>query len=362
MHPNMIFRIFRKDLLDAIRDARVLVAILTPLGLGLLYNVIFDDTPPRPSATVAYFAEGPSTVPDALRASGGDAIELNLNAVASADAVREQVRQEDAGVGLILPAGFDEAVRGGAAPPLTLVLPASPGLSANYVARALEPILRELAGQRPPATIQTDQVAAAASDLSVFEQVGLRRYFVLSMVIFVIGMIAIVVVPMILAEEAEKKTLDALVLVASYADVIVAKALVGLAYIAVASALLLAITRIAPEDLALFVAALGSLSVALVGFGLLIGGLFRNANQVNTWGGILLLPIIMPVFVVGQPIPQVADTILSAIPTAQGTRLALNALSGTPIFPNPWLSFLIIAAWGAVAYALVYWRLQRHEA
>lgn len=362
MHPAMILRLFRKDLLDAIRDARVLVAILLPLAAGLVYNAIFDDTPPTPSTTVAYYAAGPSGVPEALRAAGGDAIDIELRAAGSAEEVRRLVAEEEAGAGLILPAGFDEAVRRGEAPALAVVLPESPGLGAAFVSRALEPILRQLAGQRPPAAIQPETVATAAADASVFERVGLRRYFVLTTLVFLIAMISMVAVPIILTEEGEKKTLDALVLVASYADVIAAKALVGLLYIAVASALLLAITGIAPAAYLPFVGGLALLGVTLVGFGLLMGGLFRNANQVNTWGGVLLLPITLPVFLVGFPVPAIAGTILALLPTSQATRLALNGLSGAAIFPHPWLSALVIAVWGAAAYALLTWRLSRREA
>ena len=39
-----IFTLFAKDLKDAIRDARVLVALIVPLGIGLFYNYAFDDT------------------------------------------------------------------------------------------------------------------------------------------------------------------------------------------------------------------------------------------------------------------------------------------------------------------------------
>src|SRR3712207_7907163 len=35
-----------------------------------------------------------------------------------------------------------------------------------------------------------------------------------------------------------------------------------------------------------------------------LGGLFRSANQLNTWSGFLLLPVITPVFLVGLPVPR----------------------------------------------------------
>ena len=35
--------IYRKDMRDAIRDSRVLTALLMPLALGLLYSFMFSD-------------------------------------------------------------------------------------------------------------------------------------------------------------------------------------------------------------------------------------------------------------------------------------------------------------------------------
>ncbi len=73
--------------------------------------------------------------------------------------------------------------------------------------------------------------------------------------------------------------------------------------------------------------------------------------------------MLAPVFMVGLPVPDLIDVLLTLIPTSQATRLAMNGLMmGEALFPDAWLSFLVIAAWGAVAYALLLWRLSRREA
>src|SRR5690606_32608621 len=115
---------------------------------------------------------------------------------------------------------------------------------------------------------------------------------------------------------------------ASYLDVVSAKALVGLAYIAVSVPLLLIVTGLAPEDPLLFALATLLFSLVIIGFGLLIGGLFRNANKVNTWSGVIILPIVAPAFIVGLPIPDILETILNIMPTTHAMRLFVNSLSG----------------------------------
>jgi len=266
-----------------------------------------------------------------------------------------------------VPPGFDAAVgqaaaRGAPPPALTVRQPNDPTSGTFYLQAALDPALRLLADQPLPATIQTDTAASDPDDRNLFEQVGMRRFLVLGTVMFLVAMIAMLVVPIILAEEAEKKTLDALVMIASYGDVVTGKALVGLAYVAVSVALMLGITRIRPENVVAFGAAIGLLSVTLIGFGLLLGGLFRNANQLNTWSGVFLLPVLTPVFLVGLSDPGWLVALLQALPTSQGARLAINGLTGEAVFGDAWLGYLVIAAWGVLAYALLAWQLRRRQA
>jgi hypothetical protein len=66
-------------------------------------------------------------------------------------------------------------------------------------------------------------------------------------------------------------------------------------------------------------------------------------------------------FAVGYPLPGPLSIALGLLPTSQATKLAINGLSGDELFGRPWLAVLIIAAWGAVAYGLL-WRLSKREA
>jgi ABC-2 type transport system permease protein len=192
-------------------------------------------------------------------------------------------------------------------------------------------------------------------------EMGPRKYFVLATIVMMLGMISMLAVPIMLTEESEKKTLDALLLVGSYLEVIVAKALVGLVYVALSVAVMLALTRLRPEDLKTFVAGTGVLAIALIGLGLLIGGLFRSAQQVYSWSSIMLLPVIGPAFAVGLPVPPAVDALLRVLPTSQGMRIMANGLAGKPLFGDEWLSFVVLLAWVAGAYGLLAWRLSRRE-
>lgn len=364
MHPGMILTIFKKDVRDAIRDSRVIAALLIPLGVGVFYGYVFDDDEfTLPPVEVAYFADNGSQLPAQLEQMTAGAADLEITEHANPESVRDLVVDEDADIGIVIPADFDERVVAGESPPLEIIIREQSGSGVNYVAAALEQALTQMAGRAPPATIQLDVIPADDDeDVTIFDNVGPRQYFVLAAIIMLIGMNAMLVVPLILAEEAEKKTLDALVLVASYADVVTAKALVGLFYVSASTVLLLLLTGLNIGSPLLFAAAVTLFATSLIGIGLLIGSMFSNANQVNTWAGFFLLPVIAPAFMVGFPLPGAVDAVLQVLSTSQAMRVMINATVGESVFPDIWLSFAVLIVWTVVTFGLVALRLSRREA
>jgi len=361
MRIQTLLTILRKDLRDAIRDSRVVIAILVPLGVGVLYYAIFPDVAVLPSATVVYTAADTTTLPRVLTSVTANTVHLTLKTVATPADVRQDVANKTADLGLVIPAGFDSALQQGKTPALVIVRPASPSTGSSYTLAAMDQVLRQMAGQQPPAMMQVETAPSSQVGFeALLMDIGLRRYFVLASVVMLVGMITMLAVPIVLAEEREKKTLEALIMIASYPEVVAAKALLGVVYVAIAVPLLLMVTRVFPGQLLSFVAGFGLLSIGLIGFGLLLGSLF-SANQLNTWGSIFLVPIILPAFFIGIPIPSAVEQLLLLIPSTHAMRLAVNSVTGTAIFPNAWLSYVVLVAWAAIAYALLLWRLSRRE-
>lgn len=362
MHPRIILTIALKDLKDAVRDGRVLIALLMPLGLGFVYNVAMPDVQ-KPSVTVAIASADATELPTALRTVSGSTINLKFNNVPSAAAVRAQVEAKKADAGLVVPAGFDAAVAAGSAPTLVVVRPpGSSTLGAIYIASALDGALRSMAGQHAPAVVAVETAQPAYDAASVMTNLGPRKYLVLGTLIMLIAMIAIYVLPVLLTEEFEKKTADALLLVGTQSDLVAAKVLVGLAYIAVSVPLLLAVAQMAPANMPLFVGALVVLSVTLLGVGLLLGAFVRSVSQLNTWSSIPLLLIILPVFFVALDLPNWVQTALGATPGSQAMRLMVDGLTGQAMYGGWTLAFGVMAAWAVVVYAVLIRTLSRREA
>lgn len=358
-----ISAIFQKDLRDALRDGRIVVVLATPLVVGLLYNLTLP-AERRPEVKLGYAADADEVaLVEALREGVKRSIDLRLTSYPDAGAVRDAVRERRADLGLVLPAGAVEAVRRGGSPRLTLVFSSGVTSGGEVMLRQLELLTRELSGQRPAAIVDVETIQRPDQQPLLFATVGLRATFVLSTVVMLLGMIAMIVLPMLLAEESEKRTIDALLMAASYLDVVAAKALVGLAYTGLATVVLLAMTRTRPEDPSLFAVGVGLLALTLSGFGLLLGGMFRSAQQVYTWSSFFLIPVIGPAFAAAIPdLPAWLAVAIRAIPTSEAMRILGNAMAGRALYPDVGVSLAVVAAWGAAAYALLAWRLARREA
>lgn len=361
----MIVTIFKKDFRDAVRNYGILVSLVIPVGLGIFYGFLFDDDDanPKPEVEIAYVAGVESAFLGELETVAEEAVRLDLRQLESPDAVRTQVLDEEVDLGLIIPEGFDEALEAGEQPDLVVITPPEPGVGSNFVIAALDPVLRQLAGQQPPANLQVEIVEPEEDpNESIFEELGPRTYFILTTAVMTIAMITMFAIPSVLTEENEKKTLDALVMIASYVDVVAAKALLSFTYILIALALLLGITGLGPDNPLYFAGVMILLSAALTGLGLFVGGIFQSTSQLNTWSGIFLIPIIAPAFAVGLPVPSFVDTILLALPTSQAMRLAVNSMGSDAQFSDPWLSVLVLIAWTALAFGLLLYSLSRREA
>ena len=363
IRPRIIRTLVRKDMVDGIRESRVLISLLTPIILAVLYNTIFPEDRAF-EAKVAYAGPESSAIVQTLktRAEAGSSVSLKLQHVATADDARKLVADKTVDVAFALPDGVDDAIKAGQAPNITIYQPEIAGAGVTFVLSSIDAGARALAGQKPAALVKSETVQTGGSaDQSAMAQMGPRKYFVLATIVMMIGMIAVLAVPIMLTEEVERKTLDALLIVGSYLEVIVAKALVGLAYTALSVTVMLALTRLRPDDIRTFAAGTAMLALAIIGLGLLLGGLFRSAQQVYSWSSVMLIPVIGPAFAVGLPVPAIIDTIFKVLPTSQGMRILANGLAGQTLFSDVWLSYLVLAIWAAAMYGLLAWRLSRRE-
>jgi ABC-2 family transporter protein len=362
MSRSRILAIFRKDMRDAFRDSRVLTALLMPLALGLIYSVVFsDDSTRTQKVKVGIVSSSPTQLTSVLPQQAGRTVHLTFMSMTSSAELDRQVQRKKVDIGLVVPPGFDADVRADRSPTLTAVLPSAPNFSGDVAVALLNRSVEAMAGHSPPARIQQRSLPQATGATTALEVLGARKDTILVAMIMLLAMIAVYAVPAVLVEETEKKTMEALTLIASTAEVITAKALFGVALSVVTVPLLLAITRAHPAE-AVVVALLAVLSaVVLVGIGLLTTRLLKTQQQINTWSGMILLALLAPAFSVGLSAPDLVNRILWLIPTVHSFRLIANAFTGRTLYAYGWLSLGMLLAWAVGAYGVLWWQLARRE-
>ncbi|HEV8536991.1 MAG TPA: ABC transporter permease [Candidatus Limnocylindria bacterium] len=355
-----VLAIFRKDAIDAMRDARIVVSLIVPIGLGLLYNNIF---PEERLATVklGYHSDDTPAILEGIRAQTGQTVDLRVRDVADEAEARRLITEDAIDVAVFIPADAERDLRQGRMPNV-LFIGRQPPAGEAFVSRALDQALREIAGQGPVAVVRVERVRTAFADTVAVQDLGPRRFFVLATIVMLIAMIGLLAVPVILTEEMEKKTIDALLMIARQSEVIAGKALVGLFYVAIGVPLMVLLTRLEIRDPLTFVSATLLLSVVIVAVGLLMAGIFKNATRVYTWSSLFVLVAFGPAIAVGLPIPDWANAAILAIPTAPGMRLMTNGIAPRSLFPDAWLSYLILVVWAVASLAVLRWQLGRREA
>ena len=363
MNWRRVRAIYRKDMRDALRDSRVLTALIMPLLFGLLYSTIFSNDVFVTKAKVGVVSAGTTQFTRTIAAQAPRSVRVTFVTVPDLGELRRRVQDKKVDVGLVVPAGFDQSVGTGEAPTLTLLLPRTTTAGGDYVAASLDHAVQALAGRAPAARIVSISLPPARGSSSiVFDTLGIRTTFILAVIIMLLVMVAVYAVPAVLVEETEKRTIDALTLIASTADVIGAKALFGITLSVVSVPILLVITRGRAHDIALLAVAVVLSAIVLCGIGLFFAGLLKTQQQINTWSGLLLIVLLAPGFTIGLPVPAVVNNVLAFLPTVYSYHLVADAYAGRSLFSNAWLSYLVLVLWGLAAYGLVWWRLSRQEA
>ena len=174
------------------------------------------------------------------------------------------------------------------------------------------------------------------------------------------AMTGALVVPLLLVEEKEKRTLDFLLTSpASLTDIITGKALTGVTYSLLIGGVLLALNhkQIGNWPLTLLTILLGLLFV--VAIGLFMGSLFQNTMQVNTWASLVLFALLTPAFP-APGLPAALETAMRLIPSYYFIEALKLSLAGTAS-PGIWADLAVVLACTLLAFSAATWALRRER-
>ena len=363
MNLKVAMTIASKDLVDAIRNYRLLAIILTPIVFSVIFGFLFRDTPS--SATIVVYDPGGSQVVKSIRAIDGWSV-LTVGAEAEVEA---KVTAEKALAGVVLPAGFDARLAAGERPSLKMILNGSQERRFN-ARRLLIDLIVSQSGQPLPADLAETTInlpapgsepASTSGFGGVFRSLSVQGYMVSMWALMGIAMVGVYMVPTLLVEEKERKTLDALMVApVSYIDLIAGKALVGLVYALLSAGLIFVLNPATPvRSLGALIAVGVPSALFATLIGLWFGGMINNSQSLNTWSSLPLLAFLTPTFVIGLPDNPLRN-ILQFFPPTHSLEGIGRALTGESL-DQVWVNALVLLVSCVLAAFLVWWSLRRRE-
>jgi ABC-2 type transport system permease protein len=261
---------------------------------------------------------------------------------------------------LVVPANFDADIAAGKQPELTIYVNNKKNIIEQATFRQLmEQQVLSLVKHPPPARVVWIDLAKERSPQKA-RALYLNQMILPLLLLLGFAMAGAMVVPLLLVEEKEKRTLDFLLTSpASLTEIIAGKALTGVVYSLLIAGLLLAINHklIGNWPMTLLTILLGVLFV--VAIGLLMGSLFRNTMQVNTWAGLVLLVLLAPSFP-APGLPAALETAMHFIPTYYFIEALKFSLAGTTS-SRIWGHLAVLSACTLLAFSAAIWALRREH-
>lgn len=362
MHLRIILAIARKDLVDAMKNMYLLFAIVLPIAMSLLFRFLFGGDSSSSGTGVidisVYEAEQSRLTQQIMETR-----QFSMFFVGSPDEVQADVVKKNRVGGLVVPAGFDAAVAGGQRPDLQLyVNEKRGGVRVAVLQEVINGSLRAMADQELPAKIVRTDLSSAASGSSAGAP-DLNRFYLNIFLVMSLTMVGVFVVPYILVEEKEKATLKAiLVSPATYADVVIGKALVGIFYALLVAFVLMLFNNGFAGNIPVTLLGLVLGSVFLVLIGLLMGAAFNQMTQVNSWSSIVMLVLMLPgMFGDFLPPPEPIPTVMKLIPTSYMAAAVNQGMLNTVTLSSAITNLGVLAAATILAFAAVIWFLRRER-
>ncbi|MBW8011466.1 MAG: ABC transporter permease [Chloroflexi bacterium] len=347
---RIIGTIATKDIFDALKNKSYLVNFVMVFFLIALYKWMPTLYNPSHTDIVIYDASNSS-----LSSAFEESPSYRMRAAGSPQELNDFMSEGDEGsLGFAIPVGYDDIVEIGGHPELAGYVMWEHRFRAAELATEFEQHILELTNQT--VSIKAENIVHHNPN-----SMGAIRMVSITPVI-IIFFTALLLVPNLLFEEKQSKTLDALLVSpASVGQVVIAKAIVGLFYslLIVAFAMLINWKFVTQWGLIIFVGIIGSLFA--VGLGLMMGILVDDRKKFGSWIMILSQPFLIPVFLSAlDPIlPAAMRKVLYWVPTGAQALLFRFGLSAGATLPQILTSTSILLGSTVVMFSLVIWRVRR---
>jgi len=283
---RIVWAITAKDLIDALKNKNIITLVITCVLVVITYRYLPALTAEDGLPAVLVYDEAESQLSAALWESPA----LEYYGYSSKTEMLDYLSNgEVPELGVVIPAGFDAAVAAGNPPQLQgYALDLFDDTEVLALKRSMEDEFGYLLDVPVSISVERIPLQVESSGLTVMPALGF---------VFVSLIVGMLVIPHMMIEERESKTIDALMISpAGSTHIILAKALTGLIYTLIVLSIALAFNWALIEHAWLFLLAgcLGALFS--ISFGILLGLGIQTRQQLILWAWVALIPLMLPVF------------------------------------------------------------------
>lgn len=342
-----------KDILDALKNkssrANILIMILMVFffyWLGILRP--FDK-----GVGVVVYDQSQSTL-TADKTTLEDGSTYSFREASSLDDMEQKMAYQD--LGLVLPANLDQTLASGGNPTLSgYIFWADRKKVADLEAKYTQDF-SEMLGQPVQVVIGENIIIPQASADGMQTNVSyLMIYFVFAT--------ALLLIPHLMQEERQTKTMDALLTSpASPGQVVLGKALAGFFYILVIGGLAMILFSPFIVSWPLALAAFLGYALFAIGLGLMVGSFIKSMKQLGIWMVVLMLFLVIPpLFYMEQNLKSGIRAVLTWFPSSALASLfrfsCSTGATAAQILPN--LAIAIVSI--VVVFGVVIWKVRRSD-
>lgn len=358
-HWRIIWAIAAKDIGDALKNKTVLTTIVSVFLMAAFYRTL-------PVVTASAYP------PQIIVQDGGDSVltaylensaQFEVRRVSSRLELERYVAMEGVpALGLVIPAGFDQAAAEAAASGEPIQLD---GYVQHWVSSADAERLRMLVEEEIAAAGQTVQINLSEQRIyPPLNSLGPHAWTVLGIVIM-LALLGLGLTPQLMFEEKRTHTLDALLVSpARSGHVVVGKAIAGTLYCLVGAVVIFAFNAglIVQWGFAILVAVLGTLLA--VAIGLLFGITLQTIQSLRMWTIAVIVPFfVLPAVVssMSMDLPAAVNTVVRWFPTVGLSRLLVMSMTNSAPFAEWGPDIALILAPIVPVLAFIAWRVRRSD-
>ena len=350
----IIGSIAAKDIQDALKNRFVIyqiiavsVILLSIRGLGLILE--------PPTTQIVIFDPGGSTFSSMVEDSPDLRVIQAESLVDLQGVISNMGFGLGAELGIEIPPGFDTQLESMDQPELQGYVSWANRNKAVAIKDEIESALQELTGK--PILINLEgNIITPPGDIGLL--VGIVTMFAVTIILT----IGIILVPSLMLEEKQNRTLDALLVSpASIGQVVAGKALAGTFYILVTTLIVYLIYWSGVYSwgiTGLFV--IGAVLFA-VSVGLIFGVVFDRPQEMTGWLSLVMVLVSGTIFVelINLDLPPFLEQILPWLPPVALAKIFWASFSSQVDYQQVWASFAVVVIISGLLFGFIIWRIRQ---